>query len=137
MEAYRLLANVEERARYDAGNQRAQEAQWRIFDQDSALDDIAADRRVRAGILSLLYTPRRNDPERPGIGVVDLERILGCPEEHIRFHVWYLRGKGAIQRLENGMWAVTAAGVDEVLGGGGPVRSSVPMLRASDSQAVA
>jgi curved DNA-binding protein CbpA len=115
LEAFRVLSDPEQRVRYDVGYEQMRETRWRVFDQESALDDIVADKRVRSSILSLLYTARRNDSNHPGIGVVDLERILGCPEEHIRFHLWYLREKGAIQRLENGMWAITASGVDEVL----------------------
>lgn len=137
LEAFRVLSDAEKRARYDARYEQARESQWRIFDQESALSDIAADRRVRAAILALLYTARRNDAENPGIGVMDLERILGCAEEHIRFHLWYLREKGNIQRLENGMWGITAAGVDEVLDAGGPARHATPMLKASHSASVA
>jgi hypothetical protein len=29
--------------------------------------------------------------------------------------MWYLREKGWVQRLENGMFAITAAGVDRVM----------------------
>ena len=32
----------------------------------------------------------------------------------IEFHIWYLKEKGWIQRLENGKFALTAPGVDEV-----------------------
>jgi curved DNA-binding protein len=120
LNAFRTLSDVEQRARYDARYEQARETRWRVFDQGSALDDIAGDRRVRTAILELLYTARRNDSNHPGVGVVDLERLLDCPEELIRFHMWYLREKGVIQRLESGMWAITAAGVDEVLDGSGP-----------------
>ncbi|CAN5752809.1 J domain-containing protein [soil metagenome] len=137
MEAFRVLFNPEQRARYDATYEEARESEWKVFDQESALSDIIADRKVRAAILALLYTARRNDANNPGIGVMDLERILGCAEEHIRFHLWYLREKGSIQRQDNGMWAITAAGVDEVLGEGGPVRKPVAMLKPSDVASVA
>ncbi|HEV2146988.1 MAG TPA: DnaJ domain-containing protein [Longimicrobiaceae bacterium] len=130
MEAFRVLSDPEQRARYDAGYREVQEARWRIFTQETALNDIAADRRVRAGILSVLYTARRNDPDRPGVGDVELERILDCPGEHMRFHLWYLKENGWIQRLDTGHLAITAAGVDMVLDQGGPSASGVQLLEA-------
>src|SRR5215210_9327182 len=94
MEAFRILSQPKLRAKYDAGYEQVREARWRIFDQETSVNDVAADRRIRMAALSLLYTARRNDPERPGIGVVELERILGCPEDHMKFHLWYLRENG-------------------------------------------
>jgi hypothetical protein len=44
-----------------------------------------------------------------------LERMVGCPAEHLEFHVWYLREKQFIQRLENGLFSITAHGVDTVI----------------------
>jgi curved DNA-binding protein len=130
MEAFRVLSDPELRASYDARYQQVQEARWRIFSQDAALDDIAADRRMRAGLLSVLYTARRNDPDHPGVGGVELSRVLDCPEEHLKFHLWYLKENGWIQRLDTGHVAITAAGVDLVLDQGGPSAGGVHLLEA-------
>ena len=46
---------------------------------------------------------------------MQLERLLGCPSEHLEFHTWYLRQKGWIERLENGQLSITADGVDRVI----------------------
>jgi curved DNA-binding protein len=119
-EAFEVLADPERRASYDATYEREREARWRVFDQDSAGDDVTADRQVREAILSLLYTARRNDPDRPGVGIVEMERVLGCPEEHMKFHIWYLRENGWLTRLETGAFAITASGVDRVMEMGGP-----------------
>jgi hypothetical protein len=128
MEAFRVLSDPELRAAYDARYEE-QQAQWRVFDQESALDAVAGDRRLRAAILALLYTARRNDAERPGIGIIDLERLLGCPEQHMKFHIWYLKENGWIQRLEDGTLALTAPGVDRVLENGGP-NHAAPLLES-------
>ena len=93
------------------------------------MDDVQSDRRMRSALLSLLYTARRNDAERPGLGEVDLERLLGCPESHLRFHVWYLRENGLIHRTESGTLAITAEGVDVVLETGGPLQAGLQLLR--------
>ena len=128
VDAYQVLADPEQRAHYDVLHADRTQQQWRVFDQQSALDDIAADRRMRDALLSLLYTACRNDADRPGMGEVELERLLGCPEVHMRFHVWYLKENGWIRRTENGMLAITASGVDLVLAGGGPVQPGVRLL---------
>ena len=132
MEAFRVLSDPGLRAAYDARHDRMREKRWRIFNQETALDDVSADRRVRTALLSILYSARRNDAENPGVGIVDLERLLGCPEEHMKFHVWYLKENGLLQRLENGCWAITAAGVDHVLENGGPARVGLQLLEPGD-----
>lgn len=128
LEAYRVLSEPELRAQYDARYVREREQRWRIFDRETATSDVASDQRIRLAILSVLYAARRNDAERPGLGTVDLEQLLGCPEEHLRFHVWYLKENGWIQRLDSGALAITAAGVDRVLDLGGPARSGLALL---------
>ena len=85
---------------------------------------------MRSALLSLLYTARRNDAERAGMGEVDLERLLGCPETHLRFHVWYLKENGLIHRTESGALAITANGVDAVLEAGGPMQPGIHLLKA-------
>jgi hypothetical protein len=50
----------------------------------------------------------------PGMGQVELERVLDMPFEHLAFHLWYLREKGWILRLDTGLLAITAEGVDQV-----------------------
>jgi curved DNA-binding protein len=130
MEAFRVLSQPKLRAKYDAAYEQVRETRWRIFDQETSANDVAADRRIRLAALSLLYAARRNDPDRPGIGVVELERLLGCPEEHMKFHLWYLRENGWIQRTESGAFAITATGVDRVLELGGLSKQGVPLLEA-------
>ena len=133
--AFEVLSDPAQRARYDVRHAEQVEHAWRVFDQEAALDDVETDRRLRASLLAILYTARRNDAEHPGVGEVELERLLGCPEIHMRFHVWYLKENGLIRRLENGAMAITAEGVDVVLNGGGPVRRGVRLLDPGDEAA--
>lgn len=135
MEAFQVLSDPELRAAYDANYERMREARWRIFDRDTASNDVDRDRRIRSALLSVLYAARRNDPERPGLGGVELERLLDCPEEHLKFHVWYLKENQLIQRTESGAWAITATGVDHVLEHGRTPRTGLQLL-AGGSQAM-
>lgn len=114
VEAYRTLSIPEQRASYDARYEDARQARWRIFDQRAAGSNLVADERIRTAILSLLYAARRNDNDRPGVGILEIERTLGCPEEHMKFHVWYLKENGWLKREDDGTLAITAAGVDRV-----------------------
>jgi curved DNA-binding protein CbpA len=115
VEAFRVLSDPEERVSYDARYERIREHQWQVLDQESAGDDVEADRRIRLGILSLLYTTRRQDVHQPGLGTFELERLLGCPEHHMQFHMWYLKENGWIERMDNGKFAITVSGVDKLV----------------------
>jgi hypothetical protein len=66
------------------------------------------------GVLSLLYVARRRDTVNSGMGIMELERLLGCPEHLMEFHVWYLKEKKWIQRTDTGEFCITADGVDKV-----------------------
>ena len=66
------------------------------------------------------------------MGELDLERMLECPEEHMRFHLWYLKENGWIRRTESGTLAITASGVDLVLERGGPQRGGMYLLDSGE-----
>jgi curved DNA-binding protein len=118
-EANRILSNPEQRAAFDNRYDENRSSVLKIFDETSQSDSFAGDQRVFEGILSLLYISRRRDAQKGGMGIVQLERLLGCPAEHLEFHTWYLRQKGWIERLENGQLSITADGVDRVIAGNG------------------
>jgi curved DNA-binding protein CbpA len=115
VEAYKLLSDPDQRVAYDVRHDENRATTLKIFDEASADDSFESDRRILDAILSLLFVSRRRDPERGGIGVIQMERLLGCPAAHLEFHLWYLREKGWIHRLDNGLLAITVAGVDKVI----------------------
>jgi hypothetical protein len=43
--------------------------------------------------------------------------LSGCPREHPEFHLWHLKAKGWIGRLENGTLAIAVEGVDRANSG--------------------
>ena len=43
-----------------------------------------------------------------------LESILGCPSQHLEFPLWYLKQRGWVERLDSGLLAITADGVDKL-----------------------
>jgi hypothetical protein len=112
--AYRALSDPEARATYDLDYTEVQRRQWKIFDQASSTDGIEADRRIRLGLLTVLYQARRRDVADPGVGILDLERILDCPRDLMEFHLWYLKESGWIERMDTGHLAITVEGVDRL-----------------------
>lgn len=112
--AFDVLYDAASRAAYDATYEHDRTVTWQVFRQEGASDHRTDDRRLFHAILSLLYIARRRDPENGGLGSVGLEKMLGCPQEHLLFPLWYLKQKGWIERLESGYLAITADGVDKL-----------------------
>lgn len=132
VDAHNVLSNPEDRARYDLTYGTFRQQQWKIFDQESTQSEIVTDTRIRLAILSLLYIARRNDVRQPGMGSVEFERMLGCGTSAVDFHLWYLRENGWVQRLESGMMAITAQGVDRLFDLGGPPKVGPHLLQPGD-----
>lgn len=135
MTAYRVLSNPEQRAEYDRSVGHAQETTVGPgAGQAVGSAELLADSRTRTGILSLLYQKRRNFSHEPGMGAMQLERILSCSEALMNFHLWYLRESGLIQRLENGHFAITAAGLNRIVEIGGPAHMGTNLLTEGDGE---
>ena len=116
LQAYRVLSDPEKRAEYDAQHRAATEVRWQIFDkpETSAGSGIEEAKKKRWALLSALYMKRKNDPERPGMRMRDFGTLLGCPTEHLRFAIWYLRGKSLIMSEDQGFITITPGGADEL-----------------------
>ena len=135
--AHDILSDPAQRAAYDVSYERVRETRWRIFNQESATSEIASDARLKLAILSLLYVARRNNHLEPGMGTIELERILASPLEQVEFQMWYLREIGAVERLTSGHFAITAQGVDKLFELGGPQKSGPQLLTEGDGVSAA
>jgi hypothetical protein len=114
VKAHATLTNPETRAAYDARYQEYWNKRWRVASEASDGSAFAEDQRTREKLLSLLYVQRRRDMASPGLGEYEMARLLRIPVELVTFHIWYLREKGWVQRVETGQLAISAAGVDSV-----------------------
>jgi curved DNA-binding protein CbpA len=112
MEAYNTLKDPANRAQYDIQQKNHSNFRWKLANEASDGKGTERDLDTQNRLLSLLYVKRRQNNSDPGIGNFELERLLGCPAEHLEFHIWYLREKGWIQRTESGTLAITVEGVD-------------------------
>lgn len=113
-EAYRVLGDPEARARYDAVHEVTRRLRWRIFDSSKITAGKDQEHRKRRGVLALLYAKMVHDPEQADMTIFEFEDLLGCPREHLHAALWYLRGKGYMQRTDNGRYTITIQGFDEV-----------------------
>jgi curved DNA-binding protein len=112
--AYKTLANSEKRATYDATYESSKNQQWQSIADTFISEGYETDHHIRRMILSILYTKKRGNPSDAGVGVVQLENIMGSPAETLDFHIWYLKEKKLIQRTESGEFGITAEGVDKI-----------------------
>ena len=130
LEAYKVLSDPEKRAAYDIVREGTLRQRWRIFDGAESASGREAEKRKRQGILSLLYTNRVMQPDNPTMTIPEIERLLGCPREHLEFPLWYLKESGCIQRGDNGRYAITLKGVDAAEQG--PAIPETRLLNAAD-----
>ena len=114
VEAHRKLTDPPTRAAYDVMYQQYWERKWKMTAEASDPQGFTDDEIMRERLLSLFYVQRRRNMRKPGIGEVELARLVGSPLELLEFHVWYLREKGWIERTDNGLFVITALGVDQV-----------------------
>jgi curved DNA-binding protein CbpA len=110
--AHDTLKDPLKRAQYDIQHKNYSGFRWKLAEEASDRKGIERDVDIQDKLLSILYVKRRRHINDPGIGNHDLERLSDCPREHLEFHLWYLKEKGWIARLENGMLAITVEGVD-------------------------
>jgi len=113
VEAYEVLSDPETRAGYDARYQDYWNRKWKLASVASDMSELGDDMVARERILSLLYVQRRRSMKSPGLGEVEISRLLNTPLEMVDFHLWYIRTKGWVERLDTGHLAITALGVDQ------------------------
>ena len=112
-EAYAVLGDAEQRARYDVTHQRQQQERWRLVETGMESEqDFAIEQRVRLTVLEVLYTKRRTDPASEGVFILEIEKLTGRAREHLEFTVWYLLQKKLVARTDNSLLTITADGVE-------------------------
>lgn len=114
MKAHDVLIDPEKRAAYDIQHQEYWDRKWQIVRQATSGSLSVDNKEVRERMLTLLYVQRRTDTQHPGMGEMELARMLSVPIEYMEFDLWYLRQKGLVERLETGMLAISVDGVDHV-----------------------
>ena len=112
--AYKVLSDAEKRAAFDAKYEDARNQKLKTLSKEFSSEGFEDDQQIRDAILSILYLDRRQNPSDSGVGSWRLEKLLEWPEKILEFHIWYLKEKGWIQRIDTGGYAITASGVEIV-----------------------
>ena len=114
-DAYRVLGDAQERAKYDVIHASRKQERWRLVSGNAhAENDVEAEQIVRLTVLELLYMRRRTDVEQPGLPLMDLEALTGRPREHLEFTIWYLTQKKLVTRSDGSALTITVDGVEYV-----------------------
>ena len=112
-DAYGVLSNPEERARYDILHQQQKQDRWKLVSTGGdAENDFEMEQSVRLTVLEVLYTKRRMEPREPAVFSLDLEGMIGRPREHLEFTIWFLGQKKFVSRDDNSRLIITAEGVE-------------------------
>jgi curved DNA-binding protein CbpA len=110
--AYQVLADPVRRAQYNAARQIQDQEPLPIFELKDFVVGLKGEMNRRLGVLSLLYNRRRSNEDKPNLGLLDLEKLMGFPREHLTFTLWYLKSKGYVSVEDNSDCGITAQGID-------------------------
>lgn len=114
-QAYTILSDAEQRARYDIIHQQARQDRFKLVaTAGDVRNDFEMEQMVRLTLLEALYTRRRMDPSAPAIWMGDLESLIGRPREHLEFTVWFLSQKKFLTKDDNARLQITAEGVEHL-----------------------
>lgn len=114
VKAHEILTNPEKRAAYDVRYSEYWDKRMQLV-REATNGNISGDNReIRDRLLTLLYVQRRTNTQHPGLGEMELARLLRAPIEFLEFDLWYLHRKGFVEKLESGMFAISVDGVDHV-----------------------
>jgi len=112
-DAYRVLSDPEQRARYDVIHTRLRQERWRLVASSAEADNnFDVERGIRLTVLEVLYTRRRLELDSPGLSPLDLEKLTGRAREHLEFTIWFLVQKKFITRSDGSMLTITVDGVE-------------------------
>jgi len=113
VEAYRVLSDPQERAKYDVAHAGLKQERWRFVSSSARTDnEFESEQLIRLVVLELLYTRKRTELESPGLSLLDLEALTGRAREHLEFTIWYLTQKKLVTRSDGSVLVITVDGVE-------------------------
>jgi curved DNA-binding protein len=111
-EAYKVLSDPAQRAQYDRLKGAEPSRALPLFQERAFVDEKDGEQNRRLGVLCLLYSQRRRNPDSPTIGLMKLEEVMSIPREYLEFTLWYLKQKRYVEMGQGADFALTAEGVD-------------------------
>ena len=89
-------------------------------EQTATAADVELQIRLRQGVMSALYDIVVTRPRNPELGRAEIARAMEARIDEIEFTIWFLREKELLRTTNQGLYGITAKGVDWVEGGGVP-----------------
>ena len=111
-EAYNVLRDPVKRKEYDRQFEIHQAGPLPIFLGKDFTEGIDSEAKIRIGILCLLYSKRRANPDYAALSLLDMENIMAFPRERLLFALWYLRSKRFVVQDDRSSFIISAEGVD-------------------------
>src|SRR5579871_3460654 len=111
-EAYQVLRDPVKRKEYDRQFEISPAGPLPIFLGKEFTDGIDAEAKIRIGVLCLLYSKRRANPDYAALSLLDMENIMAFPRERLLFALWYLRAKRYVMQDDRSSFIISAEGVD-------------------------
>jgi curved DNA-binding protein CbpA len=111
-QAYETLSDPVRREHYDLMYEKRAQEPLPVFEMSEFAVGVDGELNRRIGILCLLYNSRRANEDKPGLSIMDLEKLMGFPREHLYFAVWYLKNKAYVASGENSDIVITSEGID-------------------------
>ena len=112
-EAYRVLSDPEQRARYDIVHTGLRQERWRLVASAAEADNnFDSERSIRLTVLEVLYSRRRLEQDNPGLSPLDLEKLIGRAREHLEFTIWFLIQKKYVTRSDGSLLTITVDGAE-------------------------
>ena len=105
-DAYQMLRDPVKRKEYDRQFEVNQAGPLPIFLGKEFTDGIDAEAKIRIGVLCLLYSKRRANPDYAALSLLDMENIMAFPRERLLFALVVparqaLRSPGRSQQLHH------------------------------------
>jgi len=111
-QAYEVLSDPQARGSYNSRHERRRQEPLAIFGMKEFTGGVEGEANRRMGVLCLLYHQRRTDADAPGMSILELEKLMNVPREHLMFTLWYLREKNLIRFTEKSDYEITGEGID-------------------------
>jgi curved DNA-binding protein CbpA len=131
--AYETLIDQELRAAYDQLYHKYDFEPISLFEMKEFAVGVDGEANRRMGILCLLYSRRRSNPDDPGLSLLEFETMMSFPREHLMFTMWYLKEQTYIRQDESSDYMITGEGVDYVETHLPSNRILYKLLKASES----
>src|SRR5712692_10461364 len=111
-EAYETLSDPSRRETYDLALQEQSQEPLPVFEMTEFSAGVDGELNRRVGILCLLYNSRRANEDKPGLSLVEVEKLMGFPRDHLASAVSYLTNRQYVTTGESSDIVITSEGID-------------------------